>query len=213
VEQGRQLGRRQPAQLHNRASFVPAQAPQRAERRDVRPLGDHGQQPLVAEPPQRVGQRLQRGLVGPLGIVDDGNDREKRGGLGGDPHQVGADIERVRPRPTAPKHGHHRHIAGLAVGVELFDQAKIQMLFALVSAGPQHGHPVRDRSGERTQQRRLADAGGTLDDNELRLALHGRPERALQHHQLVVASDQRVRAGLGIEHRVGPPGVDGDASD
>jgi hypothetical protein len=40
--------------------------------------------------------------------------------------------------------------------------------FDLLAAGPQHDRLPRHQLGDGTRQRRLADAGGSLDDEELR---------------------------------------------
>jgi len=74
--------------------------------------------------------------------------------------------------------------------VELFDQAVIQVLFGL---GSHDDHSVVDRLSEPAQERRLSHSGSALDDHELRATLHRRVKRAMQHGQLIIAPNQRVR--------------------
>ena len=73
-----ELWGRQTSEGQAPAPLVLAQPGERGERRDIRPPGDHDHQPLVSEATQRVRQRLDRGLVGPLGIVDEGDGRSNR---------------------------------------------------------------------------------------------------------------------------------------
>ena len=150
--------------------------PEPAERQPLHPLGLEGPQlplaggeqqrhPVGPDPPRREEQRVLRGPVKPVGVVDDRQQRPLLGGGGQQAERRGADGEAIAlARLTEPEGAGERPRLPLGDLPEPIEQrpadvvqaGELELGLGLDTTGTDDGHPLRPRGGV-VEQRRLAD--------------------------------------------------------
>ena len=182
------------------------------------PGGDEHADRQVVQAPREVGEEAQRGVVGPVGVVDPEQERSALREVGRQPVQPVRDAEpevrdagverlerRRRERGCAGKQALALPFPGGGERAleELADHAVREIV---LEGGAACGDDVEPAAGGRgaclVQQAGLADAGRALDHEERAFAPQGVSEPLLESRQLVLAFEQ-VRLGEPARH---PPG-------
>jgi hypothetical protein len=186
--------------------------------REVAPVavagGEHQRHPLGLQPAGGEGQRLGRGPVQPLSLVDQPQHRPVLGRLGQQAEHRHRDQEpvlRLLPTRGAEAEGATEGLRlrpGQAPdqlqqrAEQLVQGGEGQLGLGLDPAGPQHGHPVGPPGGM-VEQRRLADAGLPAHHQHPAARPTGVGEQPFQ--------DVALGAPAVKHHRDASPGQDGQA--
>jgi hypothetical protein len=169
-----------------------------------RPCGDEQRQRQPLQPRREVGQPAQRGLIGPVGVVDRDQQRSARRQVGREPVQPvqdgerGVVVGRLRRLPQQQRPRGDRGPVQQRVGIlrrrhaaleELPDDAEREARFELGPAGVHDVVPERVRPPARSpQERRLPRSRRSFDEQHLAAAL----QQTLDLRQLALALDQLV---------------------
>ena len=173
----------------DRLQHDPILARQRAPRGD-----DHGHGQFPQAPPE-IGQEPQAGLVHPLCIVHEQQQRPLRREVGHEPVQPvqhreprvgGRQRRRGRCRQAERRGGERRgslQPAGRGAFEQLADGAEAELPLQLAAGRGEHRQLARERGGV-AQERGLADPRRALDDREPAAALRGAGDQRGQPRRL-----------------------------
>ena len=132
-----------------------------------RALDDDEGGPAIVQAAGGERQRLHGDEVGPLGVVDDDEQRTVPAVLLHEPEDHLADGQRIRAGPGTAHRRWRRQPRRGGLAQQLIDDAEVELPLELVAAGPQHDGGRRHRRGDRSRQGRLADPGVALDQHDL----------------------------------------------
>ena len=213
----RTISRRPPARAGRRPGAPPRPpggGPRWADRSSTRvaiTARSHALQPVG-----QVGQRGQRRVIGPVGVVDEHRDRTLAGEVGRQPVErvagangssgavtatpsSGMPSSGAANRPPVNSAAGSRPSALQGLVEELAHDAERELLRARRRAYEDHESGLGRGLPCRLHQRRLADAGGPVDDHHAAGALRSRGDRLLHHRELGVALEQRRGAHATLE--------------
>jgi hypothetical protein len=145
-------------------------------------IGDEDHRPGVLDPPRQQTQHVDRGRVGPVGVLEHGDRGRPRAQSAEDQPGQGERVLPVGPRRLGPDdlaqrrqgHGHRERLAG----------------------AKQEGRPLSEPSAQRAHQRRLADARLAGHEHELAAPVARRLHDRLQRRQLLAALQQRIHGAI-----------------
>jgi hypothetical protein len=145
------------------------------------------------EPPQREREGLQGGGVNQVQVIDHQQDRPAGLQPTEQIKQIGADLQRVRRRPSGRgRPGQCTRTGGPGRPGQLLDHAEGQGGLGLLPLGGQHAADIA-AGHEPMQQRGLADAGLPLDQDDPGLAPAGQIQLALEQGKLrSAANEERI---------------------
>ena len=157
------------AQLEHRAAAPLGQPPHAVGhvRAACVAAGEHRDHALGDEAPEREEQRVERGFVDPLHVVDDEQQRRLRLELAEGLEDAEARLDRERRLVRAVEDVLER---AARRAQQLVDDAEPQLLLERLAAEPERG-AVPGRGGELTRERGLPHAGGAADERDGGLAV------------------------------------------
>ena len=138
-------GRAERSQPHSVAATVAHEPVERVEVPGPASLHDDEDGPAIAQPAVHERERLHGRQVGPLGVVDDDEQRAIEGVLLGQPEDQLADVERIGAGAPAGEGRRRREAGGGGLAQELVDDPEVEVAFDLLAAGPQHDRLRRHR--------------------------------------------------------------------
>ena len=180
----------------------------------ARSQGEHEREGELVQARAQEGEEAQRRGVGPVGVVDEQQQRALRGQVRAEPVEA---VEHGEARVRSGRRGTRvaarqpEQVGGMAARAleqalpprraglrerrleQLPGHPEGELALALGAAGTQHPHPLRGGLGaRRRQQRRLAHPGGALDEDERAGSRAGRAEGRREPPELVVALQRRL---------------------
>ena len=149
------------------AAPVAHEAVERLEARGGRPLHDQQHGPPVVQAAGGERERLHGRQVGPLGVVDDDEQRPLATVVLGETEDDLADGQRVGAGAVAMEGGRGGEPGRGGLAEQLVDDAEVELALELVATRPQHDRVGRHHGRDGARQRRLPHARLAFDQDQL----------------------------------------------